>query len=235
MTPELKRRLDTAAERGGRSQSQEAEFRLERSFERGPLLAEVLTLSYGERFAGFLMLVARTMSMAAKTQLPKDLPFSARYDWTTDPPTLCAALEAATALIDILYVPPKRRTSSHDLIMRWVTDLAHVVGSPRVEKRLLPPGRHAVREEVETIRNLLGRHLVNRLASAKPPKRRGKQTSPPRGSAAPSGESAEATSQTIADAVLSLVNATPHTPTREEITSVVLAKLKPSASQGGGT
>ena len=42
MTPALKRRLDAAAERGGRSQSQEAEFRLERSFDRQGLLEEVL-------------------------------------------------------------------------------------------------------------------------------------------------------------------------------------------------
>jgi predicted transcriptional regulator len=54
VTPELKQRLDAAAEASGRSQSQEAEFRLERSFDRTDLLAEVLTLAYGEEAAALL-------------------------------------------------------------------------------------------------------------------------------------------------------------------------------------
>jgi hypothetical protein len=57
MTPDLKRKLDAAAEAGGRSQSQEAEFRLERSFEREALLSEVLTLAYSEEVAGILIML----------------------------------------------------------------------------------------------------------------------------------------------------------------------------------
>jgi TraY domain-containing protein len=55
VTPEMKARLDKAALKSGRSQSQEAEFRLERSFDHEGLLKEVLTLAYGERGARFLM------------------------------------------------------------------------------------------------------------------------------------------------------------------------------------
>jgi DNA end-binding protein Ku len=44
VTAELKRRLDAAADESGRSQSQEAEFRLERSFDRQDLLSEVQRL-----------------------------------------------------------------------------------------------------------------------------------------------------------------------------------------------
>jgi hypothetical protein len=47
VTADIKRRLDEAAERSGRSQSQEAEFRLERSFERQTLLREILVLVHG--------------------------------------------------------------------------------------------------------------------------------------------------------------------------------------------
>src|SRR5262245_45832960 len=39
VTPELKRRLDAAATKSGRSQSQEAEFRLEQSFDREEISA----------------------------------------------------------------------------------------------------------------------------------------------------------------------------------------------------
>ena len=41
ITPELKRRLDSSAEENGRSQSQEAEIRLARSFERDDMLEQV--------------------------------------------------------------------------------------------------------------------------------------------------------------------------------------------------
>jgi len=55
VTAELKSRLDDAAKRSGRSQSQEAEFRIERSFDRQDLLTEVLTLRFGETVARLLL------------------------------------------------------------------------------------------------------------------------------------------------------------------------------------
>jgi uncharacterized protein (DUF1778 family) len=51
VTADIKQKLDEAAARSGRSQSQEAELRLERSFEREELLPEVLTLAYGKSVA----------------------------------------------------------------------------------------------------------------------------------------------------------------------------------------
>jgi hypothetical protein len=64
VTADIKTRLDAAAEASGRSQSQEADFRLERSFDRNSLLTEVLTLAYGPRLAGQLMMVGRAMEYA---------------------------------------------------------------------------------------------------------------------------------------------------------------------------
>jgi hypothetical protein len=61
--PELKRRLDAAAEESGRSQAQETELRLERSFDRTDLLPEVLTLAYGERIAAQLMELGAAMKI----------------------------------------------------------------------------------------------------------------------------------------------------------------------------
>ena len=51
VTAELKNRIEGAANEKGRSLSQEAEFRLERSFDREELLPEVLTLAYGKALA----------------------------------------------------------------------------------------------------------------------------------------------------------------------------------------
>jgi hypothetical protein len=54
VTAEIKERLEASATYKGRSLSQEAEFRLERSFETQSLLMEVLTLAYGVPLAEFL-------------------------------------------------------------------------------------------------------------------------------------------------------------------------------------
>ena len=44
VTPQLKERLEQTAKNLGRSQSQEAEMRLERSFDRADLLAEIIAM-----------------------------------------------------------------------------------------------------------------------------------------------------------------------------------------------
>lgn len=62
VTPEVKRLLDAAAEASGRSQSQEAEYRLQASFDRQDLLTEVLTLAYGEEIAATLVGIGNGMS-----------------------------------------------------------------------------------------------------------------------------------------------------------------------------
>jgi hypothetical protein len=98
MTPELKRQLDFAAEQGGRSQSQEAEFRLERSFDRSNLLGEVMSLAFGERAAGLLLAMGIAMQGAAATTMfiknrkPNE-------DWTSDPD----AYREARNAVDILF------------------------------------------------------------------------------------------------------------------------------------
>jgi len=63
VTPDLKRKLDAAAEQSGRSQSQEAELRLEHTFDRQGLLSEVLTLTYGKEIAVDLMWAGAVMKL----------------------------------------------------------------------------------------------------------------------------------------------------------------------------
>jgi hypothetical protein len=58
---DLKHRIDQAAQRAGRTQGQEAELRLERSFHEQELLPQILDLAYGRRLAGMLMLLGREM------------------------------------------------------------------------------------------------------------------------------------------------------------------------------
>src|SRR4051794_5884686 len=62
--PEIKNELDSAAVKSGRSQSQEAEFRLEQSFRTQSILNEALALRYGPELAGILRLVGDAIAEA---------------------------------------------------------------------------------------------------------------------------------------------------------------------------
>jgi hypothetical protein len=75
VTAEIKNRLDAAARANGRTQSQEAEVRLEQSFRSQDLLPQVLDLAYSRPDAGFLMLLGEFLRWLA--------PFAA--DWMREP------------------------------------------------------------------------------------------------------------------------------------------------------
>lgn len=64
VTPQMKDRLDAAAAESGRSLTQEAEMRLEHSFDRQDLLSEVLVTAFGRRPAGYLLMMARAFADA---------------------------------------------------------------------------------------------------------------------------------------------------------------------------
>lgn len=102
MTPALKRRLDAAAERGGRSLSQEAEVRLERSFDREDLLSEGLTLAFGDRLAGLLIMLGMAMAGAAAVAPPDQGRRRLFHDdwWASDPDCYETAAFAAKILLD---------------------------------------------------------------------------------------------------------------------------------------
>jgi hypothetical protein len=104
VTAAIKSRLDQAARESGRTQSQEAEIRLERSFEREDLLSEALTLAYGRKVAGILLAVAYVMDAASRlTERNTWNPF--RKDWTDDPERFDHAVQAATALLYAVRPP----------------------------------------------------------------------------------------------------------------------------------
>ena len=115
MTPSLKRRLDAAAEKGGRSQSQEAEFRLERSFEQEGLLPEVLTLAFGSRqTAGLVWMLGLVMDTAGKVaqeELAKRQPQRGQRDhWFFDASAFAEAASAAKSIL-LRFAPRSERSS----------------------------------------------------------------------------------------------------------------------------
>src|SRR5947209_4679163 len=66
VTPGIKTKVDVAAKENGRTQSQEAEERLERSFQNQNLLDQVLDLAYGRELAGVLMMIGRAMRVTGQ-------------------------------------------------------------------------------------------------------------------------------------------------------------------------
>jgi hypothetical protein len=105
VTPELKRRLDAAATESGRSQSQEAEFRLERSFDRQDLLPQVMSLNYGKELAGVLMLLGTVMIWAdAFHRVDNKEPRgpSHKWAWAPDADAYDQSVQGAVAVLEAM-------------------------------------------------------------------------------------------------------------------------------------
>jgi hypothetical protein len=66
VTPEIKHKIDEAARASGRTQSQEAELRLERAFEHDRLLPDVLETAFGRQLAGVLLMLGTAMKQAGE-------------------------------------------------------------------------------------------------------------------------------------------------------------------------
>lgn len=61
VTPDMKRRLEDTGSETGRNLSQEAETRLEWSFQRQSLLNDTLNLAFGYDLGGLIYIIAHTM------------------------------------------------------------------------------------------------------------------------------------------------------------------------------
>jgi hypothetical protein len=103
VTPDLKQKLDAAAEMSGRSQSQEAEFRLEHSFDRQGLVLEVLTIAYGSEEVADLLMTLGTVFRVAGEAVTSNSKMRERLksrDWTSDPAVCDIAIEAAHTVLE---------------------------------------------------------------------------------------------------------------------------------------
>jgi TraY domain len=107
VTPEMKRRLEAAAEQSGRSLTQEAELRLERSFDRQDLLSEVLTTAYGSKqVAGIIMTIAIAFNLAGHQAVMFSQPQKSRDPaqptdfWLSDPYAFAHAVESVIRVLE---------------------------------------------------------------------------------------------------------------------------------------
>jgi TraY domain len=101
VTPRLKTALDQAAKESGRSQSQEAEFRIEQSFRDEDHFIESLGLAYGMELAALLLLLGDLMRYVGipAAVLSSGNPEEMR-SWWNNPYAFSKAAAAAKRVLD---------------------------------------------------------------------------------------------------------------------------------------
>ena len=101
VTPEIKRRLDESAIASGRSQSQEAELRLEQSFREEDLLPSLLAAAYGPQCAALVLMIARAMHQAGTSAgFMKTFTLDGSVNWVEEPHAFKMARQAAERILD---------------------------------------------------------------------------------------------------------------------------------------
>jgi hypothetical protein len=107
VTAEAKARIDAAALTSGRSQSEEATWRIERSFDREDLLPDVLKLAFGE-LGLIVLLLAYEMQHGGRLVASQVTPEVERWQsdaWLMDPTGYDRAVKAANRALE-MFRPP---------------------------------------------------------------------------------------------------------------------------------
>ena len=100
VTKETKKKLTDAANASGRSQSREAEFRLEQTFNSTNTLFDALDLAYGRRWTGILLAVAHAAQLTGTRGLAVNKwNFEGAEDWMMDPYAYDQAVKAANTIL----------------------------------------------------------------------------------------------------------------------------------------
>ena len=103
VTDEIKQRLDMAAKASGRTQSQEAEARLERTFRDEDLLPQLLEIAYGREVAGLLLALGSVMRDAGEhAGVRSTNSFGGAAEWFANPIAYEEARAAAATVLDAL-------------------------------------------------------------------------------------------------------------------------------------
>lgn len=105
LPPDIRLKLQHATSRNGRSLSNEAEYRIERSFDRESLMLEVLTLRYGRPLAGLVSIIAETMQHSLETfgilgaSSEALTPKTQDEDWLLDPYAFGQMMQAVSEVL----------------------------------------------------------------------------------------------------------------------------------------
>lgn len=101
VTPDLKAQLDRAATASGRSQSQEAELRLESTFKAGQAVYDALDLAYGRRLTGILLAAVNAAQLTGTRAVSlSQWNFYGGEEWVLDPYAYDQAVKAINFILE---------------------------------------------------------------------------------------------------------------------------------------
>ena len=101
VTPELKAKLDSAAKVSGRSQSQEAELRLEQSLKSDEGFYKALDLAYGRELTAVVLTLARTLHFTGtRTAFVSKFTEEGIEKWMSNPYAFDQAIRAANVVLE---------------------------------------------------------------------------------------------------------------------------------------
>lgn len=170
VTPDVKNKLDAEAKANGRTQSQEAELRIENSFRNRRLIDEALALAYGEKTAATLLLLAETirqssdhaawiMALAGREEVWRE-------DWLSEPDMFGIVARHLTRAIEALRPPGDVSAPLLDLDGQDLTVIFDKAGAANVLDAVIDPP-NAVRQDLSVwakpVAEKLGPDLVSRI------------------------------------------------------------------------
>ena len=168
ITPELKRRLRKLGEQTGRSQSQEAEFRIEWSFDRSDLLTDVLSLAYGRQVAGILMLLGSVLPRAGARALLSAAGgrYADNFDrWIDDPTAFHQAKQGVMAILETIGPNGDILDTGANAGVQTAIEVFDALRKKSASKGYEPS--HEYVWAPDTVRSLLGSAIVDRMKGPK--------------------------------------------------------------------
>jgi hypothetical protein len=103
VTSDLKVELDKAAKRSGRSQSQEAELRIEQTFADQRSVLEILALTYGRELSGLMLVLGEVMrDTGAHAGFMSTFTADGAQSWWNNPYAYDQAKQAARMILDVV-------------------------------------------------------------------------------------------------------------------------------------
>jgi hypothetical protein len=116
VTKETKAKLDQAAQSSGRSQSQEAEFRLEQTFNAENAVFDALDLAYGCHWTGLLMTLAQVgVRTGTRACSLSQRVYEGSEEWMSDPYAYGQVVRAVNFVLEALR-PPGAATTPPDTL-----------------------------------------------------------------------------------------------------------------------
>lgn len=176
VTGDIKSRLDAAARRNGRTQSQEAEARLEASFNNQDLLPQILDLAYGRQTAGLLMLLGRCIKDASgHAAFAATFSLDAVQAWMSQPWAYQQTDNAIRFVLAALRPPgdpePPRTNASLAAISEGLRASADNLGegfAVGILHSVADPDNAALGDEMKHVRARLGPDVIARLTEDDP-------------------------------------------------------------------